>query len=97
VAETDPLLTGRTATGRHDAPLLILADDVTGAADSAARAHAAGLPTTIVLAGRIPLGGAAALTSDSRHLLVESAAARVAETVLSAAAPPAAVWYKKID
>jgi uncharacterized protein YgbK (DUF1537 family) len=77
-------------------PLVVLADDVTGAADTAARLFAAGLPASIVLEGRLP-DSVAALTSDSRHLEPGPAAERVRATLRAADAPPGAVWYKKID
>ena len=48
--------------------LLILADDLTGAADSAARCHQVGLPARIQVHGDLPsaAAGAIALSSDSR-------------------------------
>ena len=78
--------------------LKILADDVTGAADTAARCRQFGLPATIFLdvpALQLP-PGALAFTSDSRHLPPEEAAQRTRDV---AAAIPAsdARWYKKID
>lgn len=78
--------------------LNILADDLTGAADTAARCRDAGLPTTIFVdSPQQPLRpGALAFTSDSRHLPAEEAARRVHDT----AAPLLALkahWYKKID
>lgn len=78
--------------------LNILADDLTGAADSAARCRWAGLPATIFL--KIPESplpaGVRAFTSDSRHL----PAAEAAQRVRMMAAPLHALdahWYKKID
>lgn len=78
--------------------LNILADDLTGAADSAARCRWAGLPATIFL--KIPESplpaGVRAFTSDSRHL----PAAEAAQRVRMMAAPLQALdahWYKKID
>ncbi|MBI3959633.1 MAG: four-carbon acid sugar kinase family protein, partial [Chloroflexi bacterium] len=78
--------------------LLILADDLTGAADTASRCRAAGLPATITLTPpRPPLpGGVVAFTSDSRHLLPEAAARRVVE-VAQPLVGIDALWYKKID
>lgn len=82
--------------------LLILADDVTGAADCAARCKGAGLPATIVLApstvASLPTG-AVAVSSDSRYLAPAAAAACVHDLfrTLLQAAPPSAIWYKKID
>lgn len=78
--------------------LNILADDLTGAADSAARCRWAGLPATIFL--KIPEpplpAGVLAFTSDSRHL----PAAEAAQRLRRMAAPLHALdahWYKKID
>ncbi|MBX2997610.1 MAG: four-carbon acid sugar kinase family protein [Caldilineaceae bacterium] len=78
--------------------LLILADDLTGAADCAARCRYGGLSTVIDLQPpQPPLPvGAIAFTSDSRHLSAADAARRVAEI----AAPLRSLdahWYKKID
>lgn len=78
-------------------PLVIIADDITGAADSAARAHAAGLSAEIRLRGPVRGCAATALTSDSRHLPATQAAERVRATVEAAGAPPGTHWYKKID
>lgn len=79
-------------------PILILADDLTGAADTAARCRAAGLPATICLTppGQPLPAGVVAFTSDSRHLPPDEAAQRVRDV----AAPLAGIdarWYKKID
>lgn len=82
--------------------LLILADDVTGAADCAARCKGVGLPATIVLtlptAGAWPRG-AVALSSDSRYLTPAAAAASVHDLfrAVQQAIPPLAIYYKKID
>lgn len=78
--------------------LTILADDLTGAADTAARGHAAGLPATIFLTPPHPPlpAGAVAFTSDSRHL----PPARAAQAVEACARPLRGLstrWYKKID
>lgn len=78
--------------------LNILADDLTGAADSAARCRWAGLPATIFLKiPEFPLpAGVLAFTSDSRHL----PAAEAAQRLRRMAAPLHALdahWYKKID
>jgi 4-hydroxythreonine-4-phosphate dehydrogenase len=81
------------------ASLLIVADDVTGAADCAARCRHAGLPATIaVQAPRLPLPpGALAFTTDSRHLDPAHAAQRVRTMVGALVGVTNAVWYKKID
>lgn len=92
--------------------LLIIADDVTGAADSAARCRQARLTAAIDL---FPAAGAhlpqilsttvLALSTDSRFLLPQVAADRVAEIVGNFARHLALIaptdqpprWYKKID
>ena len=78
--------------------LKILADDLTGAADTTARCRRYGLPATIFLdIPEPPLPpGALAFTSDSRHLPAEEAARQARNT--AARLPPLnAQWYKKID
>ena len=78
--------------------LKILADDLTGAADTAARCRHFGMPATIFLdIPELPLPpGALAFTSDSRHLPADEAARQARNT---AARLPRlnAQWYKKID
>ena len=78
--------------------LKILADDLTGAADSAARCRRFGLPATIFLdVPELPLPpGALAFTSDSRHLAAEAAAEQTRITAASLPVPEG-LWYKKID
>jgi D-threonate/D-erythronate kinase len=78
--------------------ILILADDLTGAADTASRCRAAGLPATIFLAPPHPPlpAGVISFTSDSRHLPPEEAARRVGE-VAAPLVGESALWYKKID
>ena len=78
---------------------IIVADDLTGAADTAARCFGAGLPAVVYPK---PLqhdlaAGAAAFTSDSRHMQAAQAAQAVAELIAGIDAPPQAIWYKKID
>jgi len=79
--------------------LLILADDLTGAADCAARCRGAGMPAAIVLDMPTPPlpPGALAFTSDSRHLPPDTAAERVSELMAGLRDQPAITWYKKID
>jgi 4-hydroxythreonine-4-phosphate dehydrogenase len=88
--------------------LFVLADDVTGAADCAARCKSAGLPATILIEPMLieptmrPLPtGAVAFSSDSRFLPPAQAAEQVQtifRTLQQAASQPAdAIWYKKID
>jgi uncharacterized protein YgbK (DUF1537 family) len=79
--------------------LLVVADDLTGAADCAARSRTAGLPATIHLgAPQPPLpNGVVAFSTDSRRLPPDDAAHAVAQVLAKMSAPPDAVWYKKID
>jgi uncharacterized protein YgbK (DUF1537 family) len=56
--------------------LVVVADDLTGAADCAARCRAAALPATLYVSpprSPLPRGGVA-VTSDSRHLSAADAA-----------------------
>jgi uncharacterized protein YgbK (DUF1537 family) len=80
-------------------PLLILADDLTGAADCAARCRRAGLAITISLRPPTPPlpSSAVAFTSDSRHLPAVAAARRVAALVAGLRDLADITWYKKID
>ncbi|MBI1293701.1 hypothetical protein GC175_01935 [bacterium] len=79
-------------------PLLILADDLTGAADSAARCRHAGFAATIFLQPPQPpfLGDVLAFTSDSRYLSAEDAAHRV-RAVTAPLSLLDVRWYKKVD
>jgi len=79
--------------------LIILADDLTGAADCGACCHQAGIAATIVLPGsRGPeISGALCYTSDSRHLPADLAAVRVHELAASVGEHTGSTWYKKID
>jgi len=79
-------------------PLIILADDLTGAADCAARCHAAGIAATITLPGaRIHESGTICCTTDSRHLPADLAAQRVRELAAGMGEQAGGTWYKKID
>ena len=83
--------------------LVIVADDLTGAADSAGRAVQAGLEAVILPAGdALPTDAAAlpqvvAMSTDSRALPPEDAGKRVALAVGRAIEWRPATWYKKID
>lgn len=79
--------------------LLILADDLTGAADSAARCFSAGLSATVTLTPPVVAIAAATLAcaSDSRHLAPERAAARVRRLARDVRRLHPRRWYKKID
>jgi len=83
--------------------LLILADDITGAADCAARCKQAGLSATILVdtpSGKLP-DGAVSVSSDSRYLPPSEAAISVQRlfTQLQRGDGQRAptTWYKKID
>ena len=80
-------------------PLVILADDLTGAADCAARCRHAGLPASICLDPPTPPlpDGAVAITSESRDVPPTEAAARVYETIAPLRGRADLHWYKKID
>ena len=79
--------------------LVIVADDLTGAADSAARCVQAGLTAEIWLDRTIASTDAdvVALSTDSRFLSPEEARQRVADTVAALDAWAGVTWYKKID
>ncbi|HXF60358.1 MAG TPA: four-carbon acid sugar kinase family protein, partial [Caldilineaceae bacterium] len=82
--------------------LLIIADDLTGAADTTARCHRAGLRSQVLLdPAQWPAAGdqapVLAIPTDSRHLPPEAAAARVQEVLSQAPPLPNGQWYKKID
>ena len=91
--------------------LIIIADDLTGAADSAARARRIGLSAEVLLeftngkTMQLPTALTAAtsinvlaINTDSRHLDASKAAARVTAAVESASRHAnGAVWYKKLD
>lgn len=80
--------------------LVILADDLTGAADSAARAVRAGLRATVLFdfeQWHTLAADVVAVTTDSRHLPPEKAAARVKAIARALVAAGATRIYKKID
>jgi len=75
----------------------ILADDLTGACDAAARAAAAGWRVTVELAATDPAADVAAISTASRHLTGRKAAATAAAAAEKLVARSPAVFYKKID
>ncbi len=79
--------------------LVIVADDLTGAADCAARCRGAGLPVTLYVSPpRLPLPrGGVTVTSDSRHLSAADAAQHVRTVLDGLIGVPPTRWYKKID
>lgn len=85
----------RNAGGR----LAIVADDLTGAADAAAPFAAAGIPAAVALRpGHDPGTAVVAVTTESRDLPEDEAAAAVRAAVawLAADVDPG-WWYKKVD
>src|SRR4051794_37101822 len=85
--------------------LIIVADDLTGAADSAARCVHVGLSAEICFeappaqddAGEPASVDVVALSTDSRYLPPEQAAERVTATLSGLSAWTGTTWYKKID
>jgi uncharacterized protein YgbK (DUF1537 family) len=81
--------------------LAIVADDLTGAADSAAACRGAGLRARVVVGDAWPkaqdLTPVVALSTDSRRLAAEDAAARVRAAVAQAPDKAHLIWYKKVD
>src|SRR6185437_3512143 len=76
----------------------IIADDLTGAADSALEFTAPGRQVQVVLGVLIPNGAdVLAVDVDSREVAPTEAARRVAEAVHSLAAQAPRLWYKKLD
>ncbi|GLZ13916.1 membrane protein [Actinomadura sp. NBRC 104425] len=87
---------GRTGGAGVDAPgTLVVADDLTGAADAGMPFAARGLRTVVAL-GTVPPGTAVTVVdTDSRHADPAAAAARVADALRDR--PPGAAVLKKVD
>jgi uncharacterized protein YgbK (DUF1537 family) len=83
--------------------LVVIADDLTGAADTAARCVQAGLSAEIWLESSLELtremctAEVVSLSTDSRFLSPEEANGRVTQTLAALSAWSGVVWYKKID
>lgn len=81
--------------------IAIVADDLTGAADAAALFAQAGLATVVPLAaGATPEADVLSVSTESRELPPDQAAARVraaVDRVLAGAGRPPAILYKKLD
>jgi uncharacterized protein YgbK (DUF1537 family) len=84
--------------------LAIIADDLTGAADSAARCVYAGLSAEIwfeeqseLETSDMPGVDVVAFSTDSRFLSPEEAAQRVTVTLSVLSSWAGTTWYKKID
>jgi D-threonate/D-erythronate kinase len=76
--------------------LLILADDLSGAADAGLACAQAGLETRVILGGRDGDAEVLCIDADTRHLSAQHAAAMTAG-LLSRHAVEGAAIYKKID
>lgn len=82
----------------HPPHLAIVADDLTGAADTAVIFAAAGLRAYVLLTGPIPDGtDVLAVSTQSRHLSSTAAAAATRTALANPAFSDAAIVYKKID
>ncbi|MDZ4720492.1 MAG: four-carbon acid sugar kinase family protein [Roseiflexaceae bacterium] len=78
--------------------LLILADDLTGAADCAARWRVTGQPATVqFVPDAVVRPGATASISDSRHLSPPQATQRIQHLLGKLDTLHGQRWYKKID
>jgi len=78
-------------------PLRLLADDLTGALDSAAAFASPAEPVAVCWRGEVPLSGAIALDSRSREVAAEQASASVAAVARSLWAAGGSLAFKKID
>jgi D-threonate/D-erythronate kinase len=90
---------GKEMTNARSPKLVIVADDLTGAADSAARCVQAGLTAEIWLEAsqRAVEATVVSVSTDSRFLSPEEAASRVTATLATMSAWAGVTWYKKID
>ncbi|MBN1127729.1 MAG: four-carbon acid sugar kinase family protein [Chitinispirillaceae bacterium] len=83
------------------AHLLILADDLTGATDTAVQFVLQGLPAAVALTGNLSdlnrYEGVLALDTESRHCTPETAYKRVTAAVIEAKKRGICRFYKKID
>lgn len=82
------------------AALRIIADDLTGALDSAAPFSSPMHPVHVSFSWRGPLSGARlSISTDSRDLAVDISTQRVAQMTRNqlSAAPMGALWFKKVD
>lgn len=91
--------THRTHHSMSQSRLIVVADDLTGAADCAARCHGAGIAATIFVTPptRPIAAGASCLTTDSRHLSAQDAAGAVRSLLGRVSDAADALCYKKID
>ena len=79
--------------------ILIVADDLSGAADCAIACFAAGIDSFVALDGDqpVPSAGAIAIDTDSRRLDPDAAAAVTAHMLRRHAGPQTRLIYKKMD
>jgi uncharacterized protein YgbK (DUF1537 family) len=79
--------------------ILIVADDLSGAADCATACFAAGIDSFVSLDGDqpVPPAGAIAIDTDSRRMSGEAAAAVTARVLRRHAGPKTRLIYKKMD
>ena len=78
-------------------PLRLLADDITGALDSAAAFASPSQPIPVHWRGKVPARGAIAIDSQSREASPECAQALVRQIAPALWAPGAGLAFKKID
>jgi D-threonate/D-erythronate kinase len=78
-------------------PLRLLADDLTGALDSAAAFASPAEPVAVCWRGEVPLSGAIALDSRSREASAEEARAAVAKVARPLWAAGGCLAFKKVD
>lgn len=78
-------------------PLRLLADDLTGALDSAAAFATPQAPVTVCWRGQVPADGAIALDSRTREATAEAAGCAVAAVAPRLFARDAGLAFKKID
>ncbi len=78
-------------------PLRLLADDLTGALDSAAAFASFAAPVAVGWRGQVPESGAIALDSGTREASAEEARASVSAVAPVLFAPGAGLAFKKID
>jgi uncharacterized protein YgbK (DUF1537 family) len=79
--------------------ILIVADDLSGAADCAIACFAAGIDSFVALDGdqAVPLAAAIAIDTDSRRLAGDAAASVTARMLRRHAGPETRLIYKKMD
>lgn len=82
------------------APIVVVADDLTGAAEMAAIGHLSGLPTQLCLRGALPKrhdSGLLVIDTDSRLLAAGEARQRIKDVLGNLQWAPGTRFYKKTD